>query len=70
MSFINDVNGVKLSNPYNLPPPYDLVENGYTQYLRDVIDIVARFDWIYNFKVVDFFSLKVWENVPEDVSIP
>ena len=66
MSFLN---GVKLSNPYNLPSPYDKVENGYAQYLHDVVDIIARFDWIYNFKVVDFFSLKVWEKMPEDVSM-
>ncbi|EDV21370.1 uncharacterized protein TRIADDRAFT_60323 [Trichoplax adhaerens] len=60
----------KISNPYNLPSPYDHWKDGHLQYLQDVVDIVAQFEWIYNFKVVDFFKERIWEKIPEEWQQP
>ncbi|RDD47557.1 Protein RRNAD1 [Trichoplax sp. H2] len=70
MNLTGMLNLKKISNPYNLPSPYDHWKDGHLQYLQDVVDIVAQFEWIYNFKVVDFFKERIWEKIPEEWQQP
>ncbi|CAC5359329.1 unnamed protein product [Mytilus coruscus] len=32
--------------------------------LKQMVDFLHEFDWIYNFKLTDFFIDEVWENIP------
>jgi hypothetical protein len=32
--------------------------------LEDMIDFLEKFDWIYNFKLTNFFIDQVWEKIP------
>lgn len=34
------------------------------QPFREVIDFLQHYEWIYNFKLTDFFTNQVWENIP------
>ncbi|XP_063436455.1 probable methyltransferase-like protein 25 [Mytilus trossulus] len=34
------------------------------QQLKQMVDFLHEFDWIYNFKLTDFFIDEVWENIP------
>jgi len=35
--------------------------------LEDMIDFLEKFDWIYNFKLTNFFIDQVWEKIPCEV---
>lgn len=35
--------------------------------LEDMIDFLQMFEWIYNFKLTNFFIDKVWEKIPCEV---
>ncbi|CAG2247834.1 unnamed protein product [Mytilus edulis] len=38
--------------------------NKMEQQLKQMVDFLHEFDWIYNFKLTDFFIDEVWENIP------
>ena len=33
----------------------------------DVLDLLAGYDWIFNFQLTNYLTERVWERVPEEV---
>jgi len=37
-------------------------------YFDRVVPFLAKFNWMYDFKVTEFFTRKVWQQIPSEVS--